>query len=333
MKVNSIVIAILFLSPSVSLSQSGMRVMFYNVENFFDCEDDSLKKDEEFLPEGIRGWTPARFYEKTGKIAKVIASAGGENGFPSLVGLAEVENDNCLKRLTKYSPLKNAGYSYVHYESPDIRGVDVCLLYNPYVFKILSGRPYGISFKEAPERKTRDLLYVCGRYYTGDTIHIIICHFPSMLEGEKETEPYRCTVALAVKNITDSVFCIDSNANIIVMGDFNEDPEGKALCRVLNAKSRDEITAGDRLCNLMKSFPANSGKGSHKNKTEWSMLDQIIVSRNLISKVTNVSIFSPEYLLVPDRRWLGMKPFRTFHGMRYQGGFSDHLPVFMDLFF
>lgn len=312
-------------------SANQIRIMFYNVENFFDCDDDSLKLDEEFLPGGIRGWTPSRFWKKAGNISRVLAVAG-KNGFPDIVGMAEVENDQCLNRLVKSSPLKNAGYSFIHYESPDIRGIDVCMLYNPYVFTPLESKPIQIIFSEEPQRKTRDILYVCGKVYSADTLHIYICHFPSRLGGELETDDKRQQVAGFLRTHIDSVLEITPKANIVIMGDFNDTPISPSIKDVIGAVSPKNKTPSN-LYNLMLPKIDETDTGTHKNQSEWALLDHLIISENLLDKASEATIFSPDFLLIPDQRWLGIKPFRTYHGMKYQGGYSDHLPVIVDLSF
>jgi endonuclease/exonuclease/phosphatase family metal-dependent hydrolase len=318
-------------------SENKIRVMFYNVENYFDCEDDSLKIDDEFLPGGIRGWTPSKFWKKTGNIARVLAVVG-DNGFPDIVGMAEVENDRCLQKLTRVSPLKNAGYSFIHYESQDIRGIDVCLLYNPYVFAVLKSRPVSVIYTDEPEKKTRDILYVVGKVYSADTLHVFVCHFPSRLGGELETGSKRQQVAAIVRHLTDSIFNVVPKANILIMGDFNDTPDCPSIRNVLEAVSpekylRSTKDVGIILYDLMEPFVGQYEFGTHKNQSEWAILDQIIVSGNLMEKSGKATIFRPDFLLVPDRRWLGEKPFRTYYGMKYQGGYSDHLPVYMDIKF
>ena len=338
----------LFLAVSLLLfsqkcrSANQIRIVFYNVENFFDCDDDSLKADEEFLPGGIRGWTPSRFWKKAGNISRVLAVAG-KNGFPDIVGMAEVENDKCLARLVKSSPLKNAGYSFIHYESPDIRGIDVCMLYNPYVFKPIESKPIQIIFSEEPQRKTRDILYVCGKVYSADTLHLYICHFPSRLGGELETDDKRQQVAGFIRTHIDSILKISPKANIVIMGDFNDSPLSPSIKDVIGVVSPKETLITEvvtpksknpaKLYNLMLPKIDETDTGTHKNQSEWALLDHIIISENLLDKASEATIFTPDFLLIPDQRWLGIKPFRTYHGMKYQGGYSDHLPVFVDLNF
>jgi endonuclease/exonuclease/phosphatase family metal-dependent hydrolase len=316
----------------LSFGREGLRVVFYNTENFFDCWHDSLKSDQEFLPGGIRGWTPTRYYRKAGNIARVMAAIG-EDKFPDIVGLAEVENDACLKTLVYSSPLKNAGYSFLHVESEDTRGVDVALLYNRYQFQLLGHQALKIVFEGEPSKMTRDVLHAWGRMASGDSLHLYVCHFPSRLGGETESETYRRQVARLVRASVDSLFASQPKANILIMGDFNDYPSNKSLLVDLHAMEPQREPIDGNLYNLMLPLEGIPGLGTNKQQAEWGILDQLLISSNLLPKTKGANIFSPDFLLLEDERWLGKKPFRTYNGMVYQGGYSDHLPVWLDLSF
>jgi hypothetical protein len=305
--------------------------MFYNVENYFDCRHDTLKSDLEFMPQGLRGWTPSRYYRKAGNIAKVVAAVG-EDRFPEIVCLAEVENDACLRTLVAYSPLRNAGYTFVHLESPDPRGIDVCLLYDRFRFQCLGYEAFHQSLRNRPGDFTRDVLHVWGRVVQGDTLHVLVCHFPSRVGGALATEPLRREVAQRVRGVVDSLFRRDPLAKLMVVGDFNDGPTDRSL--------RDDLRAlppmpgkgvPGALYNLM--LPLEGQSGSHKNQSEWLWLDQLLVSASLKGKAGDAQALRLPFLFESDPRWMGEKPFRTYQGMIYRGGFSDHLPVWVDLFF
>lgn len=312
--------------------REGFRIVFYNTENFFDCNHDSLKSDQEFLPGGIRGWTPTRYFRKAGNISRVLAAVG-EDEFPEMVGMAEVENVACLKTLVYVSPLKNAGYSFIHEESEDARGVDVCLLYNRYRFQVLGHQVLNIQFEGEPAKKTRQVLHVWGEASSGDSLHVYVCHFPSRLGGEAETETYRRQVAKRVRSSVDSVFSLQPAAHIVIMGDFNDFPSNLSLSNDLRALDPTEQPIQGHLYNLMLPMEGKPGEGTNKHQSEWGILDQLIISSQLRSKTTGAHIFKPDFLMLDDERWLGKKPFRTYNGMVYQGGYSDHLPVWLDLSF
>ncbi|MDD3194359.1 MAG: endonuclease [Paludibacter sp.] len=317
-----------------SHSKSVFRVMCYNVENLFDLDDDSLTRDEEYLPGQLRGWSYTRYRRKQVNIARAIVSCGWEP--PALVGLCEVESQQALKDLTCYSPMKSLNYRFVHYESPDARGIDVALLYQPLFFRPLFHKPVAICFPHAPLTRTRDILYVMGKIPTGDTLHCFVCHFPSRLGGELNSEINRTFVASVLRREVDSLQRISTATNILIMGDFNDYPDNNSLCKVTGAVEVDK--EGD-LVNLM--FPLHrAGKGSHKYEGKWGMLDQLIVSRPLLNPASGLytypdkaGIMENSFLLEEDTKYFGFKPFRTYNGMKYHGGYSDHLPVFIDFYY
>ena len=315
-------------------ARTEFRVVFYNVENLFDCDHDSSKNDEEFLPSGLRGWTPTRFYNKIGKIGKVI-SAIGVDDFPELVGMAEVENAHCLRVLTQSSPLKNARYAFVHEESPDTRGVDVCLLYDRFRFQPLEHQVLKAHFKGEPNKKSRDVLHVKGLIDGRIQLHVFVCHFPSRLGGEAESETYRCQVATQLRASIDVLFESDPNTNVLIMGDFNDYPENRSLRTHLKAQVPKMPKKGESagLFNLMFQVQGHGQEGTHKNQAEWGFLDQFIVSTGLLPHSKGAKVFKSDFLLQPDDKWLGQKPYRTYNGYRWQGGFSDHLPIWLDLAF
>jgi len=327
-----IILILIFLSIPFCYGREGFRIVFYNVENFFDCNHDSLKSDEEFLPGGLRGWVPSRYFRKAGNIARVLAVLG-EDKFPDLVGMAEVENDACLKTLIFSSPLKNAGYSFVHEESEDARGVDVCLLYNRYSFQLLGHQSLRLQFEGEPGKRTRDILHAWGQTSKGEILHAFVCHFPSRLGGETESETYRRQAAKQLRSSVDSVFTLHPNANIVIMGDFNDYPSNLSMTTDLRALDPAVEPSPKQLYNLMLPMDGIPGVGSNKHQSEWGILDQLIISENLRTKTKEAHLFTPDFLLLEDERWLGKKPFRTYNGMVYQGGYSDHLPVWLDLSF
>lgn len=318
-------------------NESVFRVMCYNVENYFDCVDDPETKDEEYLPGGMRGWNYTRYVEKQYNIARVLAAIG-EWEPPALVGLCEVESRKAMLDLVVWGPLKNLRYRFVHHESPDIRGIDVALLYQPDVFKLLHDEPIRVTFTDAPHSTTRDILYVMGELQSRDTLHVFVCHFPSRLGGELESESRRIDAARILRNKIDEIFDFDENAKIIIMGDFNDYPDNKSIYKVLQAQEPHTPFIPSSLYNLM--YPKHQeGKGTHKHEGEWGVLDQLIVSGSLLddrlqihTTPSSVHIFEKDFLLEDDWKFLGKKPFRTYIGMKYAGGFSDHLPVYVDFY-
>ena len=331
----------LLMTASVLQSERHLRVMFYNAENYFDCRDDSLSRDEDFLPQASYAWSPKRFLHKTEQLARVLAIAG-EGSFPHLVGLAEVENEDCLRFLLEASPLKNADYRYIYAESADPRGIDVCLLYNRFVFKPLAWESIRPLFPDK-KKKTRDLLYVKGLLPNRENLHIFVCHLPSRYGGTRASEPFRRQVAGQLRKRVDSLFCVEPTARILIMGDFNDEPDNLSLVRDLAARNPREPYQPAALYNLMWPLMNKADCGSHKYQGRWSVIDQIIVSSALlydhpvqqqsapVRRLPEAWIMFEDILLIKDQKYLGYKPYRTYEAFRYLGGYSDHLPVCLDI--
>jgi predicted extracellular nuclease len=318
-------------------SLRNFRVILYNVENYFDIYPDSIADDSEYLPGGIRGWNRTKYLQKQANIAKVITAIGGWDT-PALVGLCEVESRRSLIDLTRNSPLKSFNYRFIHHESPDLRGIDVALLYHPFQFFPISDKAIPVKLPNTT-RPTRDILYVSGTTFSGDTLHIFLAHYPSRLGGELESEERRVFVSSVIRMHADSLFAIYANPNILIMGDFNDYPTNKSMLETLGANPITQTTSERELYNLTYQLHAQ-GKGTYKHNGEWGMLDQIIVSGSLLNPASglftiqqDVHIFDADFLLENDENFLGKRPFRTYIGMRYHGGFSDHLPVFVDFWY
>lgn len=315
----------------------GFRIMFYNVENLFDPYDDSLKRDEEFTPEGERHWTNYKFYEKLNKVYKVIMAVG-EWEPPAIVGLCEIENRFVLDQLINKTPLKNFGYRIIHHESPDRRGIDVALLYRKDFFEPFSDQAIPVIFPDDTTYKTRDILYVKGLVGQKEMVHIFINHWPSRYGGYLATVERRNTAAKTLKLHTDSLLALNPQSAIIIMGDFNDGPEDESFKKVLKAKPPDDPVLNTSLYNLTLAPRNNWNYGTLKYRENWDVFDQVVVSGGLLSgesrlriHLDRAEIFHDAFLLEKDERYLGLKPFRTFTGFKYNGGFSDHLPVFIDL--
>ena len=325
-----LVVVVLCCNVLPAIAQERFVVMEYNVENLFDCRHDSLKKDTEFLPGSIRGWNSFRFREKLKRLSKVIYAAGSGD-VPDLVALCEVENRYCLTSLVKYSPLREAGYRFIMTDSPDERGIDVALLYQPFKFKVRSSESIRIQYSEAT-RPTRDILHVTGITAAGNILDVFVCHMPSRSGGKKVSEPYRLFTAGVLRHKVDSVLNLRENPNIIVMGDFNDYPEDSALVEVLQARRPGTVIDDRCLYNLMD----GKRRGTYKYKNEWGILDHMIVNGRMLQKdnalcttYEQVSVLDFPFLLAEDEKYGGVKPFRTYNGMRYNEGYSDHLPIRM----
>lgn len=317
------------------------RMMFWNTENFFDTRNDSLVNDEEFQPGGERYWTPKRYRIKLQHTFKVIAAVGGWEP-PALIGLCEVENRKVLNDLYYGTPLCKFPYGIVHKESPDKRGIDVALLYRKDRLRLVSARWFRVLFEESPGETTRDLLYAklvpVNDSLIGDTLHVFINHWPSRSGGQSESDHKRLTVARLLRSKTDSLMHCSPQAKVVITGDFNDEPSDYSVSVGLGACPVQKKSDTCRLVNLSSAFMDDARTGTHKFDGNWSVLDQFIVSGPLLKAENgfacaqaDVHIFSAPFILVNDENGLGKRPFRTYDGYRYAGGFSDHLPVFLDL--
>lgn len=264
-------------------AQNSFRIMFYNVENLFDTEKSSKKNDGDFTPEGKLHWTYGRYQNKLNNIAKVITSLG-EWESPAIVGLCEVENERCMTDLTKHSLLKKQDYRYVITHCSDRRGINVALMYQRDQFKYLDHQDYKIKFPDNPKKVTRDILHVTGLAQSGDTLDIFVCHFPSRNGGEQESEPDRIFAASILKAKTDSLKQFRKTANIIIMGDFNDEPSNKSIVQQLKALPPDNNPKSDALYNLFYKFTKQENAGTYKFRNQWNVLDQIIISGNLMNR-------------------------------------------------
>ncbi len=295
------------------LLSSFLTLVELNCENLFDCKHDSLKQDTEWLPDGKRKWTPARYWRKLNHIGQEILSCQQE-GVPDLVALVEVENDSCLFDLTRRSLLRGAGYEYLMTESPDVRGIDVALLYQPMTFRPICYDYLDVKPLEGM-RSTRDILYVQGETLNGDTLHIFVVHAPSRYGGEKQTRPNR---QLVVDRVMSVVRQLPADAKVIIAGDFNDEATDPAL-RFLEDNGLHNITA--------KATGSHGAKATYRYQGFWQSIDHVFVSTVLLNSVEQTFINDAPFLLEEDKKYGGVKPLRTFNGYRYQRGFSDHLPL------
>ena len=308
-----------------------LRVVSYNVENLFHPKHDTVcidsttfieKDDYEWTPDGERRWSYTRYYRKVENIARVLTNIGEWDGV-DIVGLQEVENALCVKRLC-YT-LRPGEYDFVHYESPDPRGIDVALIYKKSRVDTLNSKPLPIPSpqgRESREEKlvTRDILYVCVRVDKRDTLHLFVCHLPSQRGGAAESEWKRTAVKEILQRSIDSVYALHPAAKIIVMGDMNSEPK--------------EDLDGLRNRMVVESQKSKvESHGTHKYQGRWSCLDQFYTSPALDS-LSRAEIYNAAWIQEPDEKYLDLKPKRTYNGFRYQkDGFSDHLPIVLTVSF
>ncbi len=320
--------------PDVSTGK--LRLIFYNVENLFDTVNDPGKDDDAFTPDGDRRWNAYRLRIKVNNIYKALVAAA-EFEIPAIIGLCEVENMHVLEMLATQTGLKNHDYRIIHRNSADRRGIDVAVLYRPEYFIPLDTLFLAINFPFDTLATTRDILYLKGLARGTDTLYLFVNHWTSRWGGQAITEPYRNHTASVLRSFTDSLLLQHPDAAIVIMGDFNDEPNDISLRKHLFASLDTDNPESGKLYNV--SFtPGRSNMGSCKYQGEWFLFDQFIVSGSLLNGsaplqtcLKSFSVFSAGFLLIPDESWFGFKPFRSYEGFRYTGGFSDHLPVVLDL--
>lgn len=340
MKIKYLLLALLvsfgFSSAQAQKQYASYCVGFYNVENLFDTEDDvNNPGDDEYLPDGPNKWTQDKYEKKLDNIAKVISRLGRDYtpAGPAILGVAEVENRRVLEDLVKNPQIANVGYEIVHYESPDWRGIDVALIYNPKLFRVTNSVAHPYVLPENPDFRTRDLLVVSGML-ADEPLHVIVGHWPSRFGGGKSS-PLREQAARITLSLVDSLQAINPDAKVVIMGDFNDDPNNKSTRVVLNAKKFPSEVKPLGLYNTMWKL-YDQGIGSLAYQGKWNLFDQIIISESLLSanpttlKFWKAEVFNKDFLITSEGKRKGY-PFRTFDGNNFINGYSDHLPTMIFL--
>ena len=312
----------------IDISNKGQafRIGFYNVENLFDTEDDAVKIDSEYLPTSRLKWTQERYEKKQQSIAQVIAAMQ----YPSVLGMTEVENDKVLQDLVNQPLMESNNYQFVHFESPDERGIDVAMIYKTSDFTVKSKRAITIKFPKDND-KTRDILEVIGTL-KGQPMTIFVNHWPSRRGDTGESEGKRMYVAEQLRKAVDAVMNKDKNMGIVIIGDLNDAPTDKSLTQSLNAQEwTQNATIDAKMLYNLTAPVAKSGEGTIYYKG-WSVFDHIIVSSNLVNKMDKeATIFKANFMTFTDKA--GNKlPNRTYTGPIYRGGYSDHFPVFVNIY-
>ncbi len=309
-------------------------IAFYNIENLFDTIPGP--NDTEFTPDGANKYTSARYWHKIDHMSDVISQIGGElfPGGPAILGVCEIENRNVLEDLIASPKLKPSGYSIVHYDSPDARGVDVGMIYRPEFFKVTSHRSATLHVPDNPNFKTRDQLVVSG-LLDGEPVHIIVNHWPSRRGGEKRSLPFRMAAAKLTRSIVDSILATDANAKIIIMGDLNDDPDSPSIVKGLGANPYREKLKPGELFNAMGSL-YHEGIGTLAYRDSWNLFDNLIITQALLNGDKSTwtffksKVFNKPFLQQPSGQFAGY-PWRTYVGNNFTGGYSDHFPVYLFL--
>ena len=341
MRILIFVLSLLIFTFSAKTQDSGeyriICVGFYNLENLFDTIDEDGVTDEEFTPEGKNNWTPDKYLEKIEHMAQAIHGIGLGEYTPdgaALLGVCELENKSVLRDLANTDILKDRNYEFVHYDSPYYRGMDVALFYQPKYFKVLHSDSRELHIPEIENFNTRAQLVVTG-ILDGDTVHVIVNHWPSRSGGQKKSEPLRIAAARLTYSIADSLFNIYPNARIMIMGDLNDDPTDKSVRKELNSSSNAGKISEREFYNPFLKLH-EQGIGSLGYRDSWNLFDQILVSPALAQKdytsyaFYSAKVFNEKFLTQQDGRFKGY-PWRTYSYGAYIGGYSDHFPVYIYL--
>lgn len=306
-------------------------VAFYNLENLFDTINNNGKYDREFSPSGSNKWDGKKYWSKIGKLSYAISQMTTKTtpSGPAVIGVSEVENITVLQDLVKADAIRDWNLQIVHHDSPDARGIDVGLLYNPKFFRVLSVNNHRLHVPELPNFKTRDQMCVIG-LMGGARVAVIVNHWPSRRGGEKESSWLREAAASLTRSITDSLYRIDPKMGVIVMGDLNDDPHNKSVAETLGAVKKIDKTVPGGFYNPFWE-KLDKGIGSYIYRGSWDLFDQIIVNSNLVDgacglKFRNAEVLNKQFLLQSDGQYRGY-PHRTFSAGVWTNGYSDHLPT------
>jgi len=326
-----IVFSTIFLTSYSSIAQqSGKRiaVAFYNCENFFDTEDNPLKDDDEFTPEGKYKYTERIYRQKLHNIARVVKDMGDQNGL-AMMGLAEVENSKVLKDLVNEPQIASKKYKYVWYDGPDPRGINVALVYDPVRFRLLSSQPVRINISGTGGKVvTRDALQATG-VLGGDTVTVLVNHWPSRRGGDAASAPKRKIAAQVNKNVAEGLWQKNKNAKVIIMGDLNDNPDDESVTKTLGAVADKKQVAKRGFYNPYAAMYSN-GSGTEVYRKKWNLFDQIIVSGTMVQCKNlcyeKAEVFKPDYIIDKYKGHEG-EPHRSFKGTYWINGYSDHFPV------
>ncbi len=331
------------LSTNVSAQEENKEfepvcIAFYNLENLFDTLDAEGVSDGDFTPTGGNAYTSERYQKKLENLSYVISKIGTETtpDGPAILGVCELETEQVLLDLCAMPAIKDRGYKVVHYDSPYYRGMDVALLYNPKYFTVESSQSFELNDPDNPDFTTRAQLLVTGDLM-GERMHFMVNHWPSKSGGEKRSRPKRIMAAKLGVSIIDSIRAAEPDAKIIYMGDLNDDPTSESVRKHMRANGKTMDIDNDELYNPMWDLH-KKGIGSHAWRDTWSLIDQMLISKGLVTtnkefddfRFYKAMVFNKKFLTGSEGSFKGY-PFRTYVGSSWQGGYSDHFPVYLYL--
>lgn len=336
-KLNLILLFIIgvFVTVTAQNTHNKAIIGFYNVENLFDTINDPNKNDEQFLPDGDYRWNTERYQTKLKNLSKVISEIAQLDGGLVVLGVSEIENEQVMLDLAATELLKPYKFAVCHHESPDRRGVDVAFFYDPARFKIIGTKAFPLNVPGNPDFITRDQWLMTGILDGIDTLDIVVNHWPSKSGGERRSLPGRLAAGKLAKHIADSILHARQNAKFIYMGDLNDNPTAPCIIKEMQTHTNDKKLSNYDLYNPMWRMFRN-GYGSYAYRDTWEMLDNIIISGGLVNanpgtyKFHSAHIFRKSYMFTQNGSFIDY-PYRSFAGGNYQGGYSDHLPVYIIL--
>lgn len=321
-------------SVPVICAQGGMQaagIAFYNLENLFDTiPNNPLGRDLEYTPGGSNQWDSRKYYNKLHNLATAIAAMTTRTTpyGPAIIGVSEVENRSVLEDLVAQPEIKAWNLQICHHDSPDRRGIDVGLLYNPRYFKVDNVTNHtltSISFA------TRDQMCVTGRLL-GEPVAVIVNHWPSRLGGQEQSSPNREAAAALCLQIADSLWNVNPDMGVIIMGDLNDDPMDRSCAQVLGARKKADGVGPHQFYNPFWKM-LDDGIGTLAYKSSWNLFDQIILSGNLVNDVPDNEwhfyrsiVHNHDFLKDTEGNRQGY-PRRTFASGSYLNGYSDHFPT------
>lgn len=327
----ALIISALILSQfSVSGQTNRLYITHYNVENLFDTIDDPKINDDEFLPGGKNNWTAERYAIKLERLSQVVLAMNNGTG-PDLLGICEIENRQVAEDLRQRIHQKGRKYAMAHFESPDNRGIDVGLIYDSKKFKLLRAQSLTVTLPGEKPWPTRDVLLVTGQLKNKSRLHVFVNHWPSRSGGQEKSEINRMAAAKVVRQAIDSLLAADPTAHILTMGDFNDGPADIAPRQIMGADSLPQGTAP--LYNPFLALNSDTTQGSYNYRGAWQFIDHISISTNSFNEKSKIKYIQGsakaekfDFMLEKEGRYAG-NPWRTYAGSRYLGGYSDHLPV------
>lgn len=323
--------------PRLGKRYKSFTVMFYNIENMFDTLDTPGKQDEEFLPNGPKQWNGTRYRQKLCNMERVLYDIASENGrYPAVIGIAEVETEAILQEMVQLEKLRRGKYAICHYESPDERGIDAAFLYRPDIFRLQGSRAVKVADPDTPDLRTRDIVTMWGDI-DGEPFCFMVAHWPSRLGGQQASEGKRCAAAAIMRHMADSILAARPDTRIVMMGDMNDDPTDRSIAEVLGCKATlGELAAGELYNPYIEMF--RNGLGTLVYNGKWNLFDNMVCSENLATGSAGKfrlqkspegyhgCIFKRPYMLRKEGY-----PLRTYAGLEYLNGYSDHLPVYINI--